>query len=33
MAAFEKLAAPSEYNQVEYFSNVKRFLLLLVSFG
>ena len=23
MAAFEKLAAPSEYNQVEYFSNVK----------
>ena len=23
MAAFKKLAAPSEYNQVEYFSNVK----------
>ena len=23
MAAFEKLAAPSEYNKVEYFSNVK----------
>ena len=23
MAAFEKVAAPSEYNKVEYFSNVK----------
>ena len=23
MAAFEKVAVPSEYNQVEYFSNVK----------
>ena len=23
MAAFDKVAAPSEYNKVEYFSNVK----------